>query len=379
MSLNIVWHSHRLTHLCTPLLAAVRLRTFSSSMAAKKDVQTLGDRMKGYEREFQHQVNPARSFLVRLDGHTFSKFTSHFKKPYDARIQSAMVCTASDLVERFNAASGYVASDEITLVFPARFTDEGAPKQVDFGGKHHKILSLTAGLASARFNHHLQRQAYEAHEDKLRAHVDTGFAHFDSRLFEVPRDPELVHNLIWRVRDTRRNSKSMLGQAHYSSKFLRGKSSNEIIQLVKEEKGIDWHSDISPGLRSGVLIKRRGVMKECVDGQTGNTVVVERRELCAASWDEVEELATSMAAELDAAQGTSETEGQEMMAAQDREGEGGEGGEGEGEGGREGSAVHDDSTRRPHHSRAFLPIVLGLVTEKKLAPDHAFSRVFKTL
>lgn len=56
-------------------------------------VVALGDRMKAYEHLIEQypKIPPYKPFAVRLDGHTFSRFTTGFKKPFDALFQSAMI------------------------------------------------------------------------------------------------------------------------------------------------------------------------------------------------------------------------------------------------------------------------------------------------
>lgn len=68
----------------------------------------LGDRMKSYEKaEYtriggDYVLHPNIPFLARIDGHTFSKFTNGFEKPYDLNISQAMIRTTADLVKKGN-------------------------------------------------------------------------------------------------------------------------------------------------------------------------------------------------------------------------------------------------------------------------------------
>jgi len=133
--------------------------------AAEAESLSLGDRMKQYEAEMQRYLDRSLPFLVRLDGHGFSKFTRGFRKPFDDRIQCAMALAARDLMHEFRAATCYVASDEITLLFPPCAADSA--EQIIYGGKVLKIVSLSAGFASARFNHYLQSQDY-TNDEKVR-------------------------------------------------------------------------------------------------------------------------------------------------------------------------------------------------------------------
>ena len=66
----------------------------------------LGEQMKGYEDETCSAIaDLSRPCVIRLDGHCFHTFTRGFRRPYDERIHRAMVATATDLLERFGAAT----------------------------------------------------------------------------------------------------------------------------------------------------------------------------------------------------------------------------------------------------------------------------------
>jgi hypothetical protein len=66
----------------------------------------LGDDMKRYEDATCAAVaDLSKVCVVRLDGHCFHTYTRGFRRPYDVRIHDAMVLTATDLLERFGAAT----------------------------------------------------------------------------------------------------------------------------------------------------------------------------------------------------------------------------------------------------------------------------------
>lgn len=50
-----------------------------------KDSNPLAVRMKAYEHSTEDKLDRTKPFLMRLDGHCFSKFTKQFQKPYDVR------------------------------------------------------------------------------------------------------------------------------------------------------------------------------------------------------------------------------------------------------------------------------------------------------
>ena len=90
----------------------------------KFDEQTLGGRLKGYEADYESSVEPEKHIVVRIDGHKFSKFTKGFKKPFDFILSESMRLTTQDLLEEFNAVTGYTQSDEITLIIPSLMTTD---------------------------------------------------------------------------------------------------------------------------------------------------------------------------------------------------------------------------------------------------------------
>ena len=118
---------------------------------------------------------------------SFHTYTKGFRRPFDTRINAAMVATATDLLERFGAVTAYTESDEISLIWPP-----GAAKGVQllpFSGRVQKVVSVTAGYASARFNKHMLAQTFDPHtEAALIARVDASEAqHNTDRLQPDPK------------------------------------------------------------------------------------------------------------------------------------------------------------------------------------------------
>lgn len=62
---------------------------------------SLATRMKQYEASFDITLPSGSPTLLRLDGHAFSKFTSHFCRPFDQRIHDAMIAVSTDLLTYF--------------------------------------------------------------------------------------------------------------------------------------------------------------------------------------------------------------------------------------------------------------------------------------
>ncbi len=81
------------------------------------DYRIIGDQVKELERQSETTVPKTCSFLMRLDGCGFSKFTKGMNRPFDLRFTDCMIETAKDVVVKFNCRTAFTQSDEITLFF----------------------------------------------------------------------------------------------------------------------------------------------------------------------------------------------------------------------------------------------------------------------
>ncbi|QXV61087.1 tRNA(His) guanylyltransferase Thg1 family protein [Amycolatopsis sp. TNS106] len=134
------------------------------------------------EREWFHglTVPPGAWTVLRVDGRGFSKFTeARFEKPFDPRFADCMAETASALLSEFASPYVYTESDEISLVL--------APSADLFGRGVEKLVSISAGVASAAFTH--------------AAGVP---AHFDGRVWLGTSADDVVDYFSWRQADAAR-------------------------------------------------------------------------------------------------------------------------------------------------------------------------------
>jgi tRNA(His) 5'-end guanylyltransferase len=133
-------------------------------------------------REWFHglTVPPKMWTIIRVDGRAFSTFTeTHFDKPFDLRFSDAMVETAKTLLTAFDALYAYTESDEVSVLFP--------PSHNMFGRGVEKLVSVSAGIASAVFTHAAGMPA-----------------HFDSRIWIGASADEVVDYFSWRQSDATR-------------------------------------------------------------------------------------------------------------------------------------------------------------------------------
>ena len=231
----------------------------SSLQASSPKQQSLAARMKEYEAiTTALHLEPGVPAIMRLDGHSFSRFTARFQKPFDSRLHTAMVATCADLLGTHNTATlAYTQSDEITLVFP---TGIGS-----FNGRVQKIATLAASFCSVHFFTHLLAAMAESPEpavpgfgpDALAMGKGLPLPHFDARVFNVPGVEECLNNLLWRCRgDAIRNSVSAWARSLYSTKQLHKKTTSEMIAMAAKEKGAIYKDSVPAWALEGTIVKR---------------------------------------------------------------------------------------------------------------------------
>lgn len=224
----------------------------------------LGSRMKDNYEYRARTFLPRRSHvIIRADGRAFHSYTRGLKRPYDQQLMDDMTATAVYLCQQVQGCRmAYTQSDEISLVL----TDFESPQtQAWFDGNVQKMVSISAALATAKFN--------ELRPGKL--------AVFDSRAFTIPDPVEVENYLLWRQQDATRNSVSMAAQALFSHKQLHGKSGSEMQDMLWSEHGVNWN-DYDPRFKRGTVVvpETRVEPVSYVDKRTGETQVapeVERR------------------------------------------------------------------------------------------------------
>lgn len=221
----------------------------------------IGDRMKGYENCYRIYLPKRSAVIVRIDGRAFHTFTKDFARPYDEVFARSMWETARKLCENVGGCKfAYTQSDEITLVL----TDyENINTEPWFGNNLQKIVSITASMATFFFDQAF-REAVENEIFNKTGRLDIQRKHlkalskihiFDSRAFIVPRE-EIFNVLYWRQLDCKRNSIQLLGQAHFSHNQLQGKNSNQIQEMLWQEKGINWAKE-PEWFKNGVSIYKQ--------------------------------------------------------------------------------------------------------------------------
>jgi tRNA(His) guanylyltransferase len=233
---------------------------------------SLVDRMKSYESKYDTTLPAGSPTILRLDGHTFSKFTSHFTRPFDQRIHDAMALTSSDLLIHFPSATlAYTQSDEITLVFPSGIGS--------FNDRVQKISSLAAGYTSVRFNLHLSAAVATTPDPPVKEGI-LGTAYLDARLFTVPTVEEALNCVLWRCRgDAVRNSVGTFARTLYTTRELHLKNTQQILEMMRVEKGVVFEEAVPSWAVEGSMVKKERYEHKGTNLKTGEVEVIVRTKM----------------------------------------------------------------------------------------------------
>lgn len=230
----------------------------------------LGDRMKDYyESRSKTRLIRRMPVIIRLDGKAFHTFTKGFEKPFDMVMVRAMQETMKYLCENIQGCVlGYTQSDEITLVL---IDYQNLNSDAWFDYEVQKLCSVSASMATFAFNRNFARLAALEPEKKTKqtnayTEVASKGAFFDARCFNIPKE-EVTNCLLWRQQDATRNSIHMTGRAYFSHRQIEGLNSNDIQNLLLQEKGINWN-DLPTTLKRGscCIKKYRQTMNQTLRG-----------------------------------------------------------------------------------------------------------------
>ena len=217
-------------------------------MSQRESFEALGDRMKAIEAVESNRALPAdRPFMARLDGRAFRAFIRGMTRPFHEPMSCAMIETARYLVEQTKADFAYTQSDEIML----GFGPVAPPAERLFGGRTHKLVSLLASMATARFNAEVVRTMPER---AARLPV------FDCRVFSMGSLEDMADCVLFRALDCRKNAITMAAAAHFGHRELMGKHSGDRLGML-HAAGCDF--DALPAFfRLGSFLQRETVARE---------------------------------------------------------------------------------------------------------------------
>ena len=235
--------------------------------------KNLKEKCEYYRSLVDYKLLPNSYVIAMVDGHCFSKLIKNkFKKPFDEEFINAMNETAVYLCENIQGAKlSYTQSDEISVLI----TDFDTPMTDSFFGyRLCKMQSLIASMATAKFN-------------QIMAKNHPGLYEFDCKCWTVPNANDAYAWFLYRQTDCIKNSKQQAAQTYLPHKSLLNLSSDMQIEMLKEEKGIDWH-EYSNGEKFGRFIYRvKGEFEK--DLPNGQHIKFERRMWTAIQANDIKE------------------------------------------------------------------------------------------
>ena len=226
--------------------------------------------MKTRMNEFRAQtdsikLDPDQYVLIMCDGHCFSKeIKNKFKLPFDDTFIRYMNNAAIEAAKRIQGfVLAYTQSDEISFLLHRR---EGSPF---FDYRLNKMVSLVASWVSTAFMSQIYKDTAKtpASSGDIAEMIDrVESLVFDGRAFNLPTDNDAFAWFLWRQNDCVRNSKQQAAQTYFSHSRLKKLNTDQQIELLLKEKGIDWN-DYEDGKKYGRLIYRENIKKYTENGE----------------------------------------------------------------------------------------------------------------
>lgn len=232
-------------------------------------------RMRSYKSITDTHLIPRTPVIIQIDGRAFHTFTRGFEKPFDPVLMAAMRYTAEYLCRNIQGCVlAYTQSDEINLLLIDYEKLETSPW---FDNRVQKLASIAASMATNYFNQKFKelvkiicRRYYSPNHSYDRALLKG--AEFAACVFNLPRE-EVTNYFNWRQQDAIRNSIQMVGQAHFSQTELNGKCNQEIIEMLIQQKDIDWNKL--------EIYKQRGT---CIIRSAHSSFLLNGKQITADTW-----------------------------------------------------------------------------------------------
>lgn len=224
---------------------------------------SLKEKCYAYQKEANYFLDSDKYIIAFIDGRSFSKMIKNkFKKPFDDTFIEAMNETAKYLCKEVQGCIfAYTQSDEISLIIKKN-EPEG---DVFFGGRMCKMQSIIASLATSKFSQVMMANRLKdiptcaSSENVLEMCIgnvkSSPLYQFDCKVWNVDNANDAMAWLLFRNIDCVRNSKQQTCQTYLPHKALMSKNSDEQVELLKQEKNIDWN-EFDDGKKYGRFIKK---------------------------------------------------------------------------------------------------------------------------
>lgn len=233
----------------------------------------LGDRMKALQSLRDYKLDKKEYVLCHIDGRAFSKLIKHnFELPFDDKFIDFMNQTAIYLCKSIQGCKlAYVQSDEISLLL-TDFSKEETGNFFQY--RLCKLQSVIASLATGEFNRLWYcDQIINNPSDAVDIISSRKPVQFDCKTWNVYEYNDAFAWFKFRQNDCIRNSKQQAAQTYVKpKKKLVNLSSDQQIELLKNEYGIDWN-EYSNGKKYGRLIRR------CIYEAEGENPIIHEKEM----------------------------------------------------------------------------------------------------
>lgn len=198
-------------------------------------------RMRRYKAVTDTHLIQRTPVIIQIDGRAFHTLTRGFQKPFDTVLMATMRETAKYLCKNIQGCVlAYTQSDEINLLLIDYEKLETSPW---FDNRVQKLASVAASMATNFFNkkfRELSSIPVKSFGTRSYQRAVLNGAEFAACAFNLPRE-EVTNFFNWRQQDAIRNSIQMTGQAYFSQSELNGKCNQEIIEMLLQQKNVNWN------------------------------------------------------------------------------------------------------------------------------------------
>jgi tRNA(His) 5'-end guanylyltransferase len=250
--------------------------------------QTLKEKCEAMKASTNYIIEPDTYVVLHLDGRGFShRVKKVFQRPFDEKFVHAMDKTMKYLMANIQGSLiGYAQSDEINIILSDKTQDPNVKASPFFGYRLNKIQSICASMCGAKFNRIMLKYLLDGIDEGLSPEeyvytVDeicdnAPLYSFDCKAFPAKDVNDAYAWLLYRQHDCVKNSRAQVAQYYLPHKALVGLTSEQQIERLKEQKGVDWNTDFRDGLKYGRYCIYKKKMMVGTNPKSGEATEFER-------------------------------------------------------------------------------------------------------
>lgn len=226
--------------------------------------------------DFDYKLDASKYIMIMLDGRSFSHYIKKkFKRPFDEKFMGYMDEVAKCLCEEIQCAVfAYTESDEISIIVRPNMVKGKKGETYTtaaFDARMCKLLSITAAIASAKFNRlvieDVLKDTTMSETEKIECVSKLPLYQFDSKVWNVDTLYDAVSWIMYRNQVGINSSKQSAAQTYIPHKKLENVPTDNQVTMLKEIKGIDWATEYTDGMKYGRFIVKREVEFENEHGK----------------------------------------------------------------------------------------------------------------